>query len=87
MIGTDDNHFNLLVKLFSNYGYEFSKSVANTISGTSSLQFTLGSNNPDEEIIMNSIGIKKSKNQANISGDQQKFHAIFRLNNISKSMF
>ena len=87
MIGTDDNQFNLLVKLFSNYGYEFSKSVANTISGTSSLQFTLGSNNPNEELIINSIGIKKSKNQANISGDQQKFHAIFSLKNVGKSMF
>lgn len=57
------------------------------MAGINWLELALGSNNPDEELILNSINIKKSGNKAKISGSQQKSHTIFHLNDPSKSMF
>ena len=70
-------------KILKNYGYEFPESQDFTwINCLGNIEIVLGTNGPDEEIILNSLGMKKNKNQR--SSAQKKPSTIIHI--VSKGM-
>ena len=67
-------------KILKNYGYDLPESQDFTwINYFGDIEITLGTNNPDEEILLNGLGIKKNGNQRSNSSSQQKSFTIIRI--------
>ena len=67
-------------KILKNYGYDLPESQDFTwVNCLGDIEITLGTNNPDEEILLNGLGIKKNGNQRSSSSSQQKSFTIIRI--------
>ena len=79
-MNTQNSKESIYFKILKNYGYDLPESQDFTwINCFGNIEITLGTNNPDEEILLNGLGIKKNGNQRSSSSSQQKSFTIIRI--------